>query len=270
MPAATTTVERMLAPLDGARRSLLQRLVRWDVARPIVISRDRRICAQALVGVTASFALTLGAPGLLFMLGPALFGVAHVASDVRYLVLRRSLPRWWVRTLTAGCVGLFALRGVEATFPGRLPFAATEVAAGWGLTVCGIAAAIMLSPAARRRGLGALAVVLPLALAAVARPALARVVFAHAHNVIAIGLWLLLFRRTLRFAAPVVAVLVIATVACASGCVLPWVNLNGSGAARFAEEMVLGWPAGMPSARPWRWVWRSCSFSRSTTAFGYR
>jgi len=244
--AATTTVERMLAPLDGARRSLLQRLARWNVARPIVVSRDRRIRAQALIGVTASFALTLRAPGLLFMAGPALFGVAHVASDVRYLVLRRDLPRWWIRALTAGCVGLLALRGLEAAFPGAAPFAAIEVAAGWGLALCGIGAATVLSPAARGRGIAALALVFPLGLAAIARPALARVVFAHAHNLIAVGLWLLLFRRALRFAAPAVAALVIVTAACVTGRLLPWVHLDGPGAARFAEEMVLGWPAGMP------------------------
>jgi len=248
MPAATTTVERVLAPLDGARRSLLRRLVRWDLARPIVVSRDRRICVQALTGVSVSFALTLVAPGLLFMIGPALFGVAHVASDVRYLVVRRALPGWWTRALAAGCVGLFALRGLEAAFPARWPFAGTEVAVGWGLALSGAGAAAVVSTAraARRRGFVAGIVILALALAAVARPALARVVFAHVHNLIAIGLWLLLFRRARRFAAPAVAALAVATAVCVSGLALPFARLDGPGAARFAEEMVLAWPSGMP------------------------
>src|SRR6185369_16272338 len=105
-----------------------------------------------------------------------LFGVAHVASDVRYLVLRRALPRWWVTALVAGCLALFVLRGLEATFPGRWPFAATEVGLGWGWALGGVWAGVAASPSSRaiRRGLLVTPALLVALIAALAHPSLAR------------------------------------------------------------------------------------------------
>src|SRR5665213_790612 len=82
--------------------------------------------------------------------------------------------------------------------------------------------------------------------AAPARPHLARLIFAHLHNLVAIGLWLLLFRRGRRFALPAVALLALAVALCVSGRVLPAVHFGGPGAARFVDEMVFAWPSWMP------------------------
>ena len=211
--------------------------------------RDQRIRALALLGVSLALALTLLAPGLLFVVGPALFGVAHVASDVRYLVLRRDLPRRWVMALGAGCLALFALRALEATFPERWPYAATEVGLGWAWALCGVCAAVAASPSSRsiRRGLLVTPAILIALGAALARPNLARLLFAHLHNLGGIGLWLLLFRRNRRFAFPAVALLALAVALCVSGDVLPAVHLGGPGAARFVDEMLFAWPSWMPA-----------------------
>jgi hypothetical protein len=248
MPTGVLSLERAAIPLDRVRRALLVGLSRSAIARPIVTRRDQRIRVQALVGVAVVFALTLLAPGVLFVVGPALFGVAHVASDVRYLVLRRDLPRRWTAALGVGCAALFALRGLEATFPGRWPFAATEVGLGWSWAFAGVLAAVAASrsPAAIRRALFAGPAIVALMIAALVRPSLARLVFAHLHNLVAIGLWLLLFRKGRRFALPALTLLALAVVFCVSGRALPYVHFAGPGAARFVDEMVFAWPAWMP------------------------
>ncbi len=246
--AGATAIDRALAPFDRMRRALLVGLSRSPLAGPIVTQRDQRVRAQALLGVSLAFALTLLAPGVLFIVGPALFGVAHVASDVRYLVLRRELPRWWVVALVAGCLALFASRALEATFPGRWPFAATEVGLGWSWALCGVWAAAAASPSSGsiRRGLLVTPAILLALVAGLARPNLARLLFAHLHNLVAIALWLLLFRRRRRFAFPAVALLALAVALCVSGGALPAVNFGGPGAARFVDEMVFAWPGWMP------------------------
>src|SRR5665213_23365 len=247
-PAGGLAIDRALAPLDRVRRALLVGLSRSAVVRPLVIDRDQRIRVQAVVGAGVAFALTLLVPGVLFVVGPALFGVAHVASDVRYLALRRDLPRRWIMALVAGCLALFVLRGLEATFPDRWPFAATEVGLGWSWALCGVCAALAASPSPRsiRRGLLVAPVILLALFAALARPHLARLIFAHLHNLVAIGLWLLPFRRGRRFALPAVALLALAVALCVSGRVLPAVHFGGPGAARFVDEMVFAWPSWMP------------------------
>ena len=249
LPGGDVLIDRAIAPLDRVRRALLVGLSRSTIAGPIVARRDQRVRAQALLGVGVTFALTLLAPGLLFVVGPALFGVAHVASDVRYLVLRRDLPRWWVRALAAGCLALFTLRALEAAFPARWPFAAIEVGFGWAWALCGVYAAVAASPSSRsaRRALLLTPAILLALIAAQARPNLARLLFAHLHNLVAIGLWLLLFRQNRRFALPAVALLALCVALCVSGRLLPAVHFGGPGGARFVDEMVRAWPSWMPA-----------------------
>jgi hypothetical protein len=248
MPTAVLSFERVAAPLDRVRRALLVGLSRSGMARPIVTRRDQRIQVQALAGVALAFALTLLAPGVLFVLGPALFGVAHVASDVRYLARRRDLPRHWTAVLTAGCATLFALRGLEMAFSGRWAFPATEVGLGWAWAFIGVGFGLTASRSAGslRRALVAGPLILTLMIAALARPSLARLVFAHLHNLVAIGLWLLLFRKHRRFALPALSLLVLAIALCVSRWALPIAHLGGPWAARFVDEMAFAWPAWMP------------------------
>lgn len=248
MTTGVLSLERAAIPLDRVRRALLVGLSRSAIARPLLTRRDQRIRLQALAGVALAVVLTLLAPGLLFMLGPALFGVAHLASDVRYLVLRRDLPRRWTTALAAGCLALLALRGLEMALPGRWPFAATEVGLGWAWAFSGVCAGVAASrsPVAVRRALVAGPAIVALMIAALARPSLARLVFAHLHNLVAIGLWLLLFRRRRRFALPALTLLALALVFCVSGRALSYVHFGGPGTARFVDEMVFAWPAWMP------------------------
>jgi hypothetical protein len=242
-----TPLERAVAPLDRARRALLVGVVRLPGVGPLVARRDARLALQSLACVASAFTLTLLAPGALFVVGPALFGVAHVAADARYLVLRRELPRWWTATLVAGCLTLLASRALEGAFPGRWPFAAIEVAVGGTWALAGAAAGHAAAPSAQsaRRALIAGLVLAALDVAAVAHPHLARLVFAHVHNVVAIALWVWLFRKRRRFALPALALLAVFSIILATGAALPFARLGGPGAARFVDESVFAWPPWM-------------------------
>jgi hypothetical protein len=254
MTTDTLTLERALAPLDRLRRQVLLGLVRVPAVGPLLARRDARLLLHSVAGVSVTCVLTLLFPGVLYVVGPALFGVAHVAADARYLVLRRELPRWWVTTLAAGCAALLALRALELAFPSALPFATTELALGAALTLAGCAAGAVAardgfsakSSWARAAPVGAL--ISGLAIAALARPHLARLVFAHVHNVVAIALWLYLFRARRRFALPAVALLAMATTLLLTGFALPWVQMGGPGAERLIDDNVFAWPAWMPQS----------------------
>lgn len=248
MPNAALTLDRAVAPLDRLRRAVLLGLARVPSVRARLAPRDERVRVQSVAAVACAFALTMLAPGVLFVAGPALFGVAHVASDARYLVLRRGLPRWWLAALGGGCAALFVSRACEAAFGGAAGFATVEVAIGWtwavGGAVAGAAAAG--TAGARRRALVLAPLLAVVGVAAIGRPELARLVFAHVHNVVAIGLWLWLFRARRRFALPAVVLLVAGVAFLLSGAALRWAHLEGPGAARLVDESLFAWPAWMP------------------------
>jgi hypothetical protein len=252
MTTQALTLERALAPLDRLRRAALLGLVRAPVVGALVARRDGRLMLHATLGVVVTFALTLACPGVLYVVGPALFGVAHVAADARYLVLRRALPRWWVSALGAGCATLLALRALELAFPAALPFAATELALGAALALAGCVAGALsardgiTAQSSRARAAALILTIVALAAAALTRPNLARLVFAHVHNVVAIALWLTLFRARRRFALPALALLAVAAALLLSGVALSWVRFDGPGTARLVDEALFAWPAWMP------------------------
>ncbi len=244
---SSAALDRAAAPLDRARRSLLLGLARVPGLGAAIASRDQRLGLQALAGVGCACALTALCPGVPFVVGPALFGVAHVAADARYLAFRRDIPRWWGAALALGCGVLFALRAAEAAWPGRLPSAALEVGFGWAWAVGGaLAGGVAGRAPARRRALGAAPVLAALGLAALSHPGLARLVFAHLHNLVAIGLWLLLWRRRRQFALPALGLLAAAVALAVSGVGISYVRFDGPWAERLVDEAVFVWPPGMP------------------------
>ncbi len=192
-------IERGLVPFDRAREGLFRHLARSPRLFSWVRERDSRVTLRALVAVGSSLALTCFAPALALALGPLVFGVPHVAASVRYLVLRRALARSFV----AGLVGLsavlialrvWALLSSEPSLPIRLEMALGAIAA--------MLAAALGYRRARATGTKPHAVVwglLPLLIAQgvllVYAPFLGRALFVHLHNLGAVVVWALFFRR---------------------------------------------------------------------------
>jgi len=210
-----SAAERLTEPLDWCRRGWFIWIVRSDIVRATLARRDRRIATVAcLSALTAAFAAVY-LPVLLFTLGPVVLGVAHVAADVRYLVLRQKLARWWRNSVWMGCVALIALRTFEELgllrhaerieFGAAATFTAVALIAGLGergsMARAALAAALLAAATSY----------------ALSQPKLARFVFLHAHNGVALLAWATLFRADKRWLLAPAALIVALTGLLASG-----------------------------------------------------
>ena len=210
-----SVAERLSEPLDWCRRGWFSWLVQSDVVRATLAHRDRRITTVACASVLLAALGAVYFPVLLFTLGPVVLGVAHVAADVRYLVLRRNLARWWQNSVWLGCTALIGLRVLEELgllrHADRLEFG---VAAGFAtVAVC----AGLRERGSRKRALLAGAVLAFATTYAIFQPRTARYVFLHAHNVIALLAWATLFRSNKRWLLAPAALLAGSVVVLASG-----------------------------------------------------
>ncbi|HEY2509537.1 MAG TPA: hypothetical protein VGI39_01655 [Polyangiaceae bacterium] len=250
--AHAPSLELAVAPLDAARRVVLQAATRSVLLTRVLGRRDSRIALFASVQVTALFALAVRAPVALFYLGPVVFGVAHLAADVRYLVLQRRLARAPLVASASFALAITALRA--ATVLHRFPARHADTF-DVGLGVAWILALLVLGAreAGERRTRGAPALLVgSVALAAgvflVAHARIVQIVLIHAHNLIAIALWLVLFRRRPGWTlAPVALALVFAGLLF-GGALLPWTFDHGGFVAfgAHAEPLAASLAPGAP------------------------
>jgi hypothetical protein len=234
---AGTGPQIAITALDGARRRLLRASlgVRW--LRSIVVDRDLRLAAQSTLSVTLLAIATLVMPGVLLVAGPVLFGVAHVTGDVRHLVLRRNLPRAWTHVVAVASVVLVALRIAELIAPSAFAYARIEVFTGWAW----VAAAVTLGALFARsvaRGLLVGAPVAFLVVVSMHAPSLTRLLLAYVHNLVALVIWVVLFRARRLFAAPAIFAAVALAVLFASGALVPWTSWTGVWAERLVGESI--------------------------------
>lgn len=185
--ALTRAIALPVRAADRLRLGWLRAL--GPLAKPLVRERDVRVAVAGSSLLAISLALTAVAPLWLLALGPIVWGVPHVLSDVRYL---------WVRPGHHRRPALWIAIGV--------PLVALSLTSNltWGLA--GAAGAVALARGPLHRKLLGLAVVLPLALASHAHPFVAAVLFAHAHNFIGVALFFVWRRRERRLHAIPLAV----------------------------------------------------------------
>lgn len=203
-------------PLDAARRSVLRVAARHASVSAVVTRRDARIAILASVHAVVAFGLALFFPVLLLVLGPIVLGVAHVAADVRHLAVRRALPRGMLRGVWASCLMLIAMRALAECR--LLPFGLDR--AEWALAAAWVAASSVSGAAlAGSPGRGVLGVLLAggIGLAALSDPAGARLVFVQAHNVVAVVLWVTLFRGQRRSVTVPLSLVALGTALLGSG-----------------------------------------------------
>jgi len=189
--AAYSSLNRCAVALDRVRTRVLGWSSQQKGLRAFVVNKEARIAGLSIGHASLALLATLLCPTLLLVLGPLLLGVPHVASDIRYLVLRPNLARGFGAWVAVCSLVLIGLRVVELGFLGNPAFARVEIViviawvlgalaslhGRWSLARLGVAAAAL--------GVGALALT---------EPTLARLVFAHAHNAIALAVWYVLFR----------------------------------------------------------------------------
>jgi hypothetical protein len=239
-----SVVDTALAPLDRARSALWRSVGAAPALRPLVTRRDTRIAIVATLGVAVAFAATALAPMLLFAVSPLVLGVPHVASDVRYLMLRPRLPRLWLE-LGAAMIGLMVLtRVLEAWVAPGLPAPYVEGGLGFAWMVTGAVWGARL--AGSWRAMRVLGPALAAAAACIAwRPGAAMVAFPYLHNLVAVALWLLLFKQARRLALAPLAALAAGIALLLSGATPPAALPSFAGAtlADAAAVMAPGLPA---------------------------
>ena len=227
-------VDAIAHPLDAVRRTALSTAVRNRTLARIAGDREARIPLLATAQITALFLVTVLWPVALFALGPVLLGVPHLASDVRYLLVRRRVSRSaWV----IGCVAataVVALRACEIAhvrFPGAMR---VEIAVGCAWIV---AASVLGAIENRRRSPLAVALgVVSLGIVAWQHPWTARIILAQAHNVVGIGLWVWLYRRRSLTALLPMSLALGGVLLLANGATLGW-TLRANGLTAWSIDL---------------------------------
>lgn len=224
-------IERAVVPLDVARRATLRLATRSRWLTRVLGRRDSRIGALATFQVLLLFALSVRFPIALFFIAPILFGTIHLAADVRYLVLHRAPPRVLV---TASVVLALAVTTVRVAVQlGELSLTSAE-RADVVLGMAWIAVALLV---ALRKAMWPVAAgcVLPLAAVFVRHAHLVSLSLVHVHNLVAIGAWLVLFRRKIGWAIVPLALIGGLTAVLLSGATLPF-TLTHDGLFAFGTD----------------------------------
>ncbi|MBI3205375.1 MAG: hypothetical protein HYZ29_27800 [Myxococcales bacterium] len=224
---APPLLERAALPLDSLRSTLY----RWALAFPplawFIPERDRRVALTATLHALIAFSIVVAAPTLLLAVGPVLLGVMHVVADLRFLVLRRGLARAWLGAILVACAALIALRAAQEAGMDALMGARAEHA----LVVIWMGAALAVGAVhSGRPGRALLGAPVVVALAAVSQldPWGTRIAFVHLHNLVAVVLWLFLFRGRVRAVLVPLALIAALTSLLLSGQTYFWTEKLGT------------------------------------------
>lgn len=219
--SATAALDALLDPIDRARRAILAVALRSPPLAAILRTRARRIEARAASAILLALGLTIACPALMLAVGPIAFGVPHVAAEVRYLVIRRGLPRRWIIAAAIFCAAISAVRLIEQATSAPAICSRVEI----GLAVIGAIGAGIAAARAHRawRRFALVAAILAAFTAVAARHPLAtRLVFIHAHNFGALLLWVILFRRSARLPRIALGLLAASLALILSGATVGW------------------------------------------------
>ncbi|HEX7667505.1 MAG TPA: hypothetical protein VF407_23395 [Polyangiaceae bacterium] len=207
----TRFLDAATAPLDEARQAALAVATKSRHLTRIIARRDLRIPFLATLQIVILGAVTAVRPLWLFVLGPIVLGIPHLASDVRYLVLRQRVAREVIFVGIAAVALFLGFQGLELAHRPIPHWASLEVA-----TATAWILAAILSGAREREGdktffLLPLLFVLAGGVWACSHAGLFRILLAHAHNVVGVIAWLVVFRKHRKAALlPVAALTLVA------------------------------------------------------------
>lgn len=224
----------LLAPLDALRARLLRMLA--PHARSLVVERDRRVALIAsLFLVTALLGASL-VPLWIVALGPIVWGIPHVVSDLRYLVARPGYHRRPLILLTIGG-GILAV-GLGAGLRGALGAAIVALIVARGSLArraAGIAVAGALFAVVQRIGW------------------LADMAFVQLHNLVGVALWWSWRRRTSRLHWLPLALFVAGTALLLAGAAEPFLRRTHGLESPFASLPFsrIAWSVSPTMDGPW-------------------
>jgi len=188
----TPAIDAIIRPLDAVRREFWRLSARTEFGRRCLREPAYRLQYLALGHVASSLVLTLVAPMWLLLLGPLLLGIPHVASDIRYFVLK---PPFVIRSRFIFVAPLLVMVAVRALSWAGLPWTPLlEISLGFGTA----AALLLLVPLTVPRRLAALAVLGAVWVGVSPSAYTFLLVFAHGHNLVAALVWFWLFAKEAR------------------------------------------------------------------------
>jgi hypothetical protein len=246
---AFVALNAVVRPLDRVRARLFRAWAAHPRSRRWLVRRDQRVAAKMIAGTVIALLLAVVVPVWTFALSPIALGIPHVAGDLRHLVLRRRLSRAVRVSVLVFCallVGLAVVRVAGVKWHGHLT-CELAIASTWVLVSTLLGARDGVDG---RRLRWLLPVVLVASGAALAAPALARLVLAQLHNVVGIALWMLFFRKNHRPMRAPFVLLGVATLLLASGAMLPiaaWTGGTHLGSLSLTHAAALIAPGAAPS-----------------------
>ncbi|HRE90789.1 MAG TPA: hypothetical protein PK095_16810, partial [Myxococcota bacterium] len=184
--ALDRAIGAVASPLDRMRQLVWGLTAKTAWGRACVRDRGLRLASLAVGHMLVAFLLALFLPLWLLLLGPLILGAPHVVSDVRYLLLKPPVPlmRRGLYLILAPLVAMTVCRVIGSAGG---PFSVElEVMLGGLAMVFGVVCA---RGALWWRLLVGLGVVLLTGVALMSAYT-SLVVIAHAHNLVAFGLWL--------------------------------------------------------------------------------
>ncbi len=152
--------------------------------------------ARAVAAIAVAFVVAATAPALALAVGPVVLGVPHVASSLRYNVLRNGHARGRVLVIAAFAVAIVATR-IGEPYAAAGGLAPVEVGLGVGLSALAIVAAWVDGRRAGRAAIGCAALVACGAIA-MRHAATTRLALVHVHNLGVVALWWVVWRRDRR------------------------------------------------------------------------
>jgi hypothetical protein len=243
------TFDVLFDVLDGARRAVVRRAGRVGPVAALRRRRDVRLTVVAVVSIAAAFAAAVLATLPLLLLGPLLLGVPHVASDVRYLMVRRRARG----PAVAARAPMLALLGVSTAFA-VLGVAPAALTAAWAAVLC----AGLFASSGRAARAAFTALVLAAATLSLWRPASATVALAQGHNLVAIALAAWMVRGKLRAGFIPAAMFVAGAAAIALGACDGWLRHAAAPSAfapaTFDDVRATVVPAGFDPVHACRWL----------------
>lgn len=169
-PFGSAAGHRLVASADAVRLRWFRAL--GPVGSRLARDRELRVSVVFSAVVLSALAGTLVAPLWLLVLGPLVWGVPHIAADLRYLVVRTGFGRRRVLWLVAGIPLLLLGAGMDLV---------------WGFVGAAGVALIAKAPLMRRLMAATLLLGAGLALDRIGHSG--DIVFGHVHNVAAVGFW---------------------------------------------------------------------------------
>ncbi|MBT9559233.1 MAG: hypothetical protein IV100_24580 [Myxococcales bacterium] len=193
-PAGLGLLGAPVEVLDAVRRSFWRVATRLRLGRRCAADVDARLTAITAGHLTVSLTLTILFPAAMLLFGPLLLGAPHVLSDLRFLVARPlrhgSRAFRWQLGLVIVAVAVMVIGRTASLVGVRLPAAFDPVVGAAGV---GLAALFgLVSRGLSLRTIGTTALAAGLFVVAWQAPRETQLTFAHGHNVVAIGTFVVL------------------------------------------------------------------------------